>query len=510
MLASPLPYAPPRAPSRASATLPQTPEPAAAAQEPVGTQSACAALGAGPKPAEAEAAEIKRPKTDAAAERNAAAEPRAATEPHAAVAAPPAPEPNAAAAEAGRIETLLRRCGGPVAQALIGMDLNERALAAQVRLDLNERFRTVLGSDPTTTTALYLPGDAPDALPQALIVERGDVVLVLTPEAAFGAPQTPALEALMERIWGLGSLAPLEHPERMGARQLRGLRDAMFCDGFALSDELFGPGRGIGKVERLERSDALVALFKSNPDHQDVPEGEVRLFKLFSQESASNFMPSTLLAAHMATGKFYALSRQAIGISGKLLDPAPRAAARDALVDVLAVKVLAEAWSIDAYRPYMNAHLALLENKSTLLRVRHGADLDEPAFSTSTLKDAKTFLGIIPMWARNKEGRLHKVNLVNHWLKNEVPRMVERIFFDPSKPPMLHGKGFNLFRGRACEPREPRVRGRPCPGVMELFGDVYCPGNQKHLDFLLDCLALKLQRPGKKLGICIVLRGCVY
>jgi len=404
-----------------------------------------------------------------------------------------------------RLEADLRACNGACAKHLLDQDVFERAFDHDA--DFLGCFQARYGEPPEQCMALCRPGS--DA-PVALVGISKDHLLVLTASGdVHGFPCTAATEeeqALMNRHWGLRDMAALNQPERLGKMQLDGFVKRLYGTSCPIDDELVGAGRGISKVTMMEpdRVGPMKALFDGCA--LEAPGGNLCFFHVHSLERISNLVPSVAMAMNPATGKFCALSRGGHLIQGDFNVVGPRAFKSDWSADVLMQEAMAEYWSPRANKQFTDL-MCVLENKFSLLRVRASPDADEPAYVISNMDDATKFFGLIPVWKLNAKHQLERVNLVSHWRTNCAPRMVERMFFDPSKPPLLNGSNFNLFRGWSCRPVPPADRSKPCPLIMELFLDVYCQGGQKLLNFFLDCLAYKFQRPGEKLGVCIVLRG---
>jgi len=399
-----------------------------------------------------------------------------------------------------RVEVALAASGNAAAKKLAGLALVENAVAQNIRPSLTACFEKIHGRIPDAVTALHLVGHKQ---PMALVALHGEQALIVTHDIVIGAPLTPGLDALMDLQWGLNGLDCLKQPGQMGERQRRDLLAKLYGADPNSQDELWV--KGLGSMSFLAEPEPMRKLFESCS--LGVPAVGVIFYQLHSKESVSNYCPCMMLAVHMETGKYCALSRNGLMVAGGLNDPGPRTVKKHSQ-DVLMQAAMETYWSPAAYRGF-KTFLAVLENKFSLLRVRPAPEADELAYVISEMKAAEKFFGLIPCWGRNVFGKLVRVNLLKDMLADasQSVRMVERMFFDPSKPPLLQGTNFNLFRGWATQPVEPADLQNPCPLIMELFRDVYCPQNDKHLEFLLDCLACKFQRPNKKLGIAIILRG---
>ncbi|WP_439478770.1 DUF5906 domain-containing protein [Brevundimonas sp.] len=100
------------------------------------------------------------------------------------------------------------------------------------------------------------------------------------------------------------------------------------------------------------------------------------------------------------------------------------------------------------------------------------------------------------------EGRNEPQDLGDDWLKSPQSRRVERLIFDPSKEPGVHGASYNMWRGFPVE---------PVPGDWSLFRafveDVIASGNPETGRWLLNWMAWVVQNPAEPIGTAPVLRG---
>ena len=167
-------------------------------------------------------------------------------------------------------------------------------------------------------------------------------------------------------------------------------------------------------------------------------------------------------------------------------------------------RLMLQCWGYDANANHMAETWRLYENSCSFLRLRKNAKGFEAPFAISALTNAKTFMGTLPFYVPNKEGIAVRANLVEAWMAHDPPR-VELIDFRPDLPPLFKsGRVLNLYRGYAADPQEST---NPCPHWFRLVKEVYCQGNKDHFELFMKIMALKIQRPWQKAGVCIVLRG---
>jgi hypothetical protein len=81
------------------------------------------------------------------------------------------------------------------------------------------------------------------------------------------------------------------------------------------------------------------------------------------------------------------------------------------------------------------------------------------------------------------------------WLGHPDAAHYHRLDFDPSRPPGHNGKTWNAWSGSAVD---------PTPGDWSLLQDHIfhniCAGKQEHFDWMLNWMALGVQKPGKPIG----------
>jgi hypothetical protein len=113
------------------------------------------------------------------------------------------------------------------------------------------------------------------------------------------------------------------------------------------------------------------------------------------------------------------------------------------------------------------------------------------------------------LWMRNRlvavpgeNGTVTQRRLADRWLEWSERREYRKLVFKPGEK-VVPDAEFNLWRGWAVEPVGP---GR-CGLFRRHLLTVVCRGQVKHYEWLLDWLADIVQRPMRKLGFLVALRG---
>ena len=109
-------------------------------------------------------------------------------------------------------------------------------------------------------------------------------------------------------------------------------------------------------------------------------------------------------------------------------------------------------------------------------------------------------------YSQHLEGENKTMNPMARWLAHPEAREYDFVGFDPSgKPPMPNM--FNLYRGLAIPRALACEDALQAQLVIDHIFIIWCNGNKKHCDFLLDWMAHLVQRPGVKMIACPVLKG---
>ena len=98
------------------------------------------------------------------------------------------------------------------------------------------------------------------------------------------------------------------------------------------------------------------------------------------------------------------------------------------------------------------------------------------------------------------DGKVVPMGRGTWWIKHPDRRQYDAVVFDPDAPE--NPRRFNLWRGFAVEPEE-----GDCSLYLANSTDNICSGNDEHATYLLDLMAWKVQNPGKRPEVAVVIRG---
>lgn len=116
------------------------------------------------------------------------------------------------------------------------------------------------------------------------------------------------------------------------------------------------------------------------------------------------------------------------------------------------------------------------------------------------------FLNFDQFRRRYYAARVGKQRLGEWWLSHPQQRRFRQIHFAPP-PRGIHPEDYNTWRGFAIEPDPQPQPERRCVRFLAHLFQVICNGHQRHYEFLLDVMALTVQRPGMPAGVAVVMRG---
>lgn len=151
----------------------------------------------------------------------------------------------------------------------------------------------------------------------------------------------------------------------------------------------------------------------------------------------------------------------------------------------------------------MNARFGILTvGNNTQIIVKNGdrhPDDDQPFLSKQVFIDRLEPEALI---SRDEAGGETRKSKARTWLSHRNACHYTRVDFDPSLPPGHNGKTWNLWTGFGVEPR---------PGDWSLLQEHIlaniCGGDQKLSDWLLNWMAIGIQKPGEPTGTAPVLVG---
>jgi Family of unknown function (DUF5906)/Primase C terminal 2 (PriCT-2)/TOTE conflict system, Archaeo-Eukaryotic Primase domain len=147
----------------------------------------------------------------------------------------------------------------------------------------------------------------------------------------------------------------------------------------------------------------------------------------------------------------------------------------------------------------MNARYGILTHANrTMIIDKGGGQLDREVFKWLS---KPTFLDRLAAEKIEASGG-KPGSRARFWLDHPQAAHYYALDFDPSRPPGHNGKTWNVWRGFGVE---------PIPGNWDLLQDHIfhniCGGNQQADDWLLNWMALGVQRPGEPIGTAPVLHG---
>jgi hypothetical protein len=117
----------------------------------------------------------------------------------------------------------------------------------------------------------------------------------------------------------------------------------------------------------------------------------------------------------------------------------------------------------------------------------------------SSLRDFRDFEDKyrVPVQA---DGKIVPMGRGTWWIKHPDRRQYDTVVFDPDAAE--DPRRFNLWRGFAVEPEE-----GDCSLYLANITDNICAGNDEHSDYLLNLMAWKVQNPGKRPEVAVVIKG---
>lgn len=164
----------------------------------------------------------------------------------------------------------------------------------------------------------------------------------------------------------------------------------------------------------------------------------------------------------------------------------------------------------------LNKHWFLV----TDLKEAQYAELPRKEDDTIILRDRTNFMRVYENWnipaAWLCQDDVKPVNVAELWAKDDLRRDHARIVFDPRPLEQRDAREFNVFRGlaidaqradeKARERKEESIAADVDP-VLRHIRMVWCRNHQKLYDYVLNWLAMMLQRPWERPATALVLRG---
>ena len=151
----------------------------------------------------------------------------------------------------------------------------------------------------------------------------------------------------------------------------------------------------------------------------------------------------------------------------------------------------------------MNARFGILTHANkTMIIVKDGdrhPDDDFPWLSKSAFLDR---LAGERFQVEGEQGSTKHIGKAAYWLKDPEADHYHRLDFNPSLPPGRNGKAWNTWTGFGVE---------PVPGDWSLLQghilDNICAGDKQLYEWVLNWMALGVQKPGEPIGTAPILQG---
>lgn len=150
----------------------------------------------------------------------------------------------------------------------------------------------------------------------------------------------------------------------------------------------------------------------------------------------------------------------------------------------------------------VNKEYAVILRGSQVLIMRHWIGEDGKAHLVFLNKrDFTLLMENQRVIAESSDGAVKYVPLAKCWLESGARQQYEEIYFRPCDKP--YATRYNLWRGFGVEARP----GGEYDLLLRHIEDNICGGNQEHYAWVIDWLADMVQKPWRKPGTAIVLRG---
>lgn len=159
--------------------------------------------------------------------------------------------------------------------------------------------------------------------------------------------------------------------------------------------------------------------------------------------------------------------------------------------------------SLDSMLDILNDEYAVILRGSQVLIMRHW--IGEDGNSKLIFLNKRDFLLLQEnnkLWIEDGEGNKKPLKIGQSWLEWPKRQGFEEIYFEPCGKTYI--KRYNLWRGFAINPK-------PDAGKYDIFLDHVrsniCQGDEAHYNWVIAWLADLFQKPARKLGTALVLRG---
>lgn len=150
----------------------------------------------------------------------------------------------------------------------------------------------------------------------------------------------------------------------------------------------------------------------------------------------------------------------------------------------------------------INSEYAVIIHGSQVLIMRHW--LGEDGQSKLTFfkeRDFKSLQKNNIVYIEDDEGKVKKVFVADQWMEWKGRQQYEEVYFEPGGPE--YKRRYNLWRGFAVQPS---AKGKCDKFLDHLYKNV-CQRNDEYFDWVFSWFADLFQKPTRKLGTSLVLRG---
>lgn len=151
----------------------------------------------------------------------------------------------------------------------------------------------------------------------------------------------------------------------------------------------------------------------------------------------------------------------------------------------------------------LNDEYAVILRGSQVLIMRHW--IGEDKGSKLIFLNKRDFLLLQEnnkLWTKDADGNGKPIKIGQAWLEWTRRKGYEEVYFEPCGK--QYERRYNLWRGFAIQPKDGK-------GKFDIFLDHVknniCQGNQEHYEWVMAWLADLFQKPARKLGTALVLRG---
>lgn len=161
--------------------------------------------------------------------------------------------------------------------------------------------------------------------------------------------------------------------------------------------------------------------------------------------------------------------------------------------------------TLDSLLEAMNNEYAVILRGSQVLIMRHW--VGEDGTSKLIFMSKKDFLLLQDnnkFWTESDDGARKAIKIGQAWIEWPKRLSYEDIYFEPQGK--QYQRRYNLWRGFPIKPKENKGK---FDKFLKHIKDNICQGNEEHYNWVICWLADLFQKPARKLGTALVLRGAM-